>query len=182
MNTTPSSVCPKDMTFLRKLYRILSHENTATIAWSVCGSRFAIKDTATMESHVLPHFFRASEITYAGFRKQLIAHGFVPEGEETFHHCIYTRRFSVAALTKRSRRPVKKSTPVQAMTTHTDMIAASDDVWHMLAAVCLHSTVDATPTLPRSMLSSNPLFRTTSTVDHHSSNWSALATPALVCL
>ncbi|KAF0700093.1 Aste57867_9372 [Aphanomyces stellatus] len=93
-------------TFLRKLFRILSHENTRIVGWDVSGAHFTIRTIATMEASILPHYF--PHMTFATFREQLLAHGFEMSHQasdtESFRHPILTRRVSLASMAKRPRQ------------------------------------------------------------------------------
>ena len=170
-----STVLSRDSIFMRKLYRILSHENTLVAAWDVCGNQFTVRSISKMEAAILPHYFRSSEMTYSDFRRQLIAHGFTlvrhTTDSETFRHPLYTR----SALNKRPRKPITKPTSVPYPS------VVEDNLWQVLASACLYSTdsfIQPSSSVPQSH--SNPLF-------HHveppvKDGWAALSTPAVVCL
>ncbi|ETW02647.1 hypothetical protein H310_06106 [Aphanomyces invadans] len=170
-------------TFLRKLHRILTHESALVVGWDVCGTKFTVKSTAKMEASILPHYFRSTgDMTFATFRKQLVAHGFSVVGQaqdsETFEHPEYTRsRTNAVALSMKRRRlrqpKISASpSPIQQCQHNRARTATSDNLWQLLATVC--------------SVKGNPLFDPPSS--HEAVNtfavdgWTELATPAVVCL
>ncbi|KAH9108715.1 hypothetical protein AeMF1_016144 [Aphanomyces euteiches] len=170
------SVLTRDSMFIRKLYRILSHENTLVAAWDVCGKQFTIRSISKMEAAILPHYFRSSDLTYSSFRRQLMAHGFTlvrhSTDSDTFRHPLYTRS---TALNKRPRKPTTNSTSVPCPP------VVEDNLWQVLASACLYSSdsfINPSSVVPQSH--SNPLFHQVEppAID----GWAALSTPAVVCL
>uniref|UniRef100_H3H5E9 HSF-type DNA-binding domain-containing protein n=1 Tax=Phytophthora ramorum TaxID=164328 RepID=H3H5E9_PHYRM len=78
--------------FVRKLYRILDQESAAVIAWDADGASFSIHDSATLDAHILPRYFRGR---LDSFRQQLREHSFASEptaqGQERYRHRFFRR-------------------------------------------------------------------------------------------
>ncbi|RLN36590.1 hypothetical protein BBJ28_00013735 [Nothophytophthora sp. Chile5] len=78
--------------FVRKLYRILDQESAAVISWDADGASFLVRDEATLETRVLPRYFRGR---LSAFRQQLREHGFTLElaerGQERYRHEFFRR-------------------------------------------------------------------------------------------
>jgi len=55
--------------FPRKLYEILSQENTDTVSWNQLGTNFVIADMEDFTENILMHYFRHTK--YSSFQRQL---------------------------------------------------------------------------------------------------------------
>eukprot|EP00613_Pedinella_sp_CCMP2098_P002393 CAMPEP_0171623408 /NCGR_PEP_ID=MMETSP0990-20121206/17926_1 /TAXON_ID=483369 /ORGANISM="non described non described, Strain CCMP2098" /LENGTH=515 /DNA_ID=CAMNT_0012189601 /DNA_START=258 /DNA_END=1805 /DNA_ORIENTATION=+ len=69
--------------FPRKLYEILSQENTDTVSWNQLGTNFVIADMEDFTENILMHYFRHTK--YSSFQRQLNLYGFrkVAKGPDT---------------------------------------------------------------------------------------------------
>ncbi|ETV83202.1 hypothetical protein H257_03989 [Aphanomyces astaci] len=190
---TTLATASSDVTFLRKVFRILSHENALVVAWDVCGTQFTVKSTTTMNTSILPHYFRSTgDMTYATFRKHLVAHGFSmahqSHDSESFRHAEYTRSSATAlASTMKRRRLVqpKHSSSGNVPSCHLHQQQPTrhnqradnpsnnnDNLWQLLSVVC---TMQTNPLFELPAIRSDPC---TFAVD----GWADLTTPAVVCL
>ncbi len=80
--------------FVRKLYRILDHEDNSIISWDASGKSFSIHNSEQLNETILPRYFRGR---MTAFRQQLIDHGFEQlevednDSRESYYHDHFLR-------------------------------------------------------------------------------------------